>query len=76
MVERKLVSFELLILTNTPTWDARLTAISDLVFGLSCLAGLVSLTYLGRKLRDLPVHAAFLPFSALLGVTAAGHVAR
>lgn len=56
---------------GTPIWEVQVTAITNVVFGLSCLAWLVSLTYLGRKFRDLPVRAAYLAFGALLGVTAA-----
>jgi len=64
------VSLDLLILSGAPTWEDRVTAITNVVFGLSCLAWLVSLTYLARKFRDLPVRAAYLAFGGLLGVTA------
>lgn len=67
----KRVSLALLSLSGTPVWEIQVTAITNVVFGLSCLAWLVSLTYLGRKFRDLPVRAAYLAFGALLGVTAA-----
>jgi hypothetical protein len=60
-----------LSLSGAPIWEIQVTAITNVVFGLSCLAWLVSLTYLGRKFRDLPVRAAYLAFGALLGVTAA-----
>jgi signal transduction histidine kinase len=69
-VERKQVSLDLLILSGAPTWEDRVTATTNVVFGLSCLAWLVSLTYLARKFRDLPVRAAYLAFGGLLGVTA------
>ena len=69
-VERKQVSLDLLTLSGAPTWEVRVTAITNVVFGLSCLAWLVSLTYLARKFRDLPVRAAYLAFGGLLGVTA------
>jgi len=65
------VSLALASLSGTPIWEIQVTAITNVVFGLSCLAWLVSLTYLGRKFRDLPVRAAYLAFGALLGVTAA-----
>jgi len=65
------VSLALNSLSGTPIWEIQVTAITNVVFGLSCLAWLVSLTYLGRKFRDLPVRAAYLAFGALLGVTAA-----
>ena len=64
------MSLDLLILSGAPTWEDRVTAITNVVFGLSCLAWLVSLTYLARKFRDLPVRAAYLAFGGLLGVTA------
>ncbi|MEI9951255.1 MAG: HAMP domain-containing sensor histidine kinase [Pseudomonadota bacterium] len=70
------MSLDLLILNTLPTWEVRLRAISNVLFGLSCLAGLVVLTYLGRKFRDLPARAAYLPFGALLGVTAVSHFAH
>ncbi|HEY0467037.1 MAG TPA: ATP-binding protein, partial [Polyangiaceae bacterium] len=53
-----------------------MTVITNVVFGLSCLAWLVSLTYLGRKFRDLPVRAAYLALGGLLGVTGAIQVAQ
>jgi signal transduction histidine kinase len=65
------VSLTLLSLSGAAIWEIQVTAITNVVFGLSCLAWLVSLTYLGRKFRDLPVRAAYLAFGALLGVTAA-----
>jgi len=65
------VSLAFLALSRAPIWEIQVTAITNVVFGLSCLAWLVSLTYLGRKFRDLPVRAAYLAFGALLGVTAA-----
>jgi signal transduction histidine kinase len=74
--EEKQVALDLLFLTGAPPWDVQVTAITNAVFGLSCLAWLVSLTYLARKFRDLPVRAAYLAFGALLGVTAAIHFAQ
>lgn len=65
------MSLDLLVLSGAATWEVQVTAITNVVFGLSCLAWLVSLTYLGRKFRDLPVRAAYLAFGGLLGVTAA-----
>jgi len=69
--EGKPVSRELLILSAAPIWEVQVTAITNVIFGLSCLAWLVSLAYLARKFRDLPVRAAYLAFGGLLGVTAA-----
>ena len=65
------MSLGFLPLSASPIWEVQITAITNVVFGFSCLAWLVSLSYLGRKFRDLPVRSAYLAFGALLGVTAA-----
>ena len=67
---------DLLAVSGVPIWEVRVTTITDLVFGLACLVGLVSLTYLGRRFPDLPLRATHLPFGALLGVTAILHFAH
>jgi len=67
----KRVSLALFTMNRAPVWEDQVTAITNVVFGLSCLAWLVSLAYLARKFRDLPVRAAYLAFGTLLGVTAA-----
>jgi len=69
------VSLELLILGAAPTWDVRVTVFSNLIFGLACLAGVVSLAYLMRSFRELPARAAYVPFGIVLGVTALAHIA-
>jgi signal transduction histidine kinase len=73
---RKLVSLDLAILSEVPTWENRISAFTNVVFGLSCLAGVVSLIHLERKFRDLPGQRAYRPFGILLGVTAAMHFAH
>ena len=70
------MSVERFVVSGATTWESQVTAVTNVAFGLSCLAGLMSLVYLGAKLRDLPARAAYLPFGALLGVTAAGHFAH
>ncbi|HKO53490.1 MAG TPA: ATP-binding protein [Polyangiaceae bacterium] len=70
------MSLDLFVLGTVPNWDVRLTAITNAAFGSACLVGLVSLTYLAGKFRDLPARAAYLPFGALLGLSATGHFAH
>jgi len=75
-LEAKQIAFDLLLLSGATPWELQVTAITNAVFGFSCLAWLVSLAYLARKFRDLPVRAAYLAFGALLGVTATIHFAQ
>lgn len=70
------MSLELLILSEVPTWEARVSVFTNVVFGLSCLGGVLSLAHFGRKFLDLPMRAAYRPFGVLLGVTAAVHFAH
>ncbi|HEY3254397.1 MAG TPA: ATP-binding protein, partial [Polyangiaceae bacterium] len=69
------MSLDLLILNGLPSSEVQVRAITNLAFGLCCLAGLLSLSYLARKFRHLPATVAHLPFGVLLAVTAASHVA-
>ena len=71
--EGKQVALDLLLVSALPPWEVQVTAITNAVFGLSCVAWLVSLTYFARKFRDLPVRSAYLAFGGLLGLTAAIH---
>jgi len=70
------VSLDRFVLSVSPTWEAPVTALSDVAFGLSCLAGLFGLIYLRSKLRDRPARASYLPVAALLGITAVCHFAH
>ena len=70
------MSLDLLYLSEPPTWAVRETAITNMALGLSCLVGSVSVSYLTHKSRGLPARAGYLPFGALLGVTALGYFAQ
>lgn len=68
------MSLDLHALSGVPLWELRVTTITDLFFGFVYLAGLACLIYLWRRFPALPLHAVYLPFGALLGLTATVHI--
>jgi signal transduction histidine kinase len=71
-----LLSLGLLLLSEVPTWEDRVSVLANAVFGLSSLAGSLCVIHFGRKLRALPLGPAHFPYAVLLGVSAAMHLAH